>query len=175
MITPSASTSDLAERGFGVFHRLCSRDDVQGPVAARFMLEELKAKKVYVLDDKTTYGQSLADFVAKALSKESNGVKRGQISAADKDFSAILTKIKGEKPDVIFFGLSSPAQAASFIKQAVGLGIKCKFMGGNAQKEKDQYIKGASGLAEGSYVLTVGKDIHDVPQAKEFVSKFEKK
>lgn len=176
IITPSAGNSGLGDRGMSVFHRLCSRDDAQGPVIAKFITTELKARRVYVLDDKTTYGQSLADQAFKSLDgKDLAELKRGQVSADDKDLSPILTRIKAEKPDVVFMGLSSPAQAAALVKQAPGVGLRTTFMGGTAQKERDQFIKGSSGLAEGSYVLSVGKDIHDVPAAKDFVTRFERK
>ncbi|MGE5623756.1 MAG: branched-chain amino acid ABC transporter substrate-binding protein [Methanocella sp.] len=176
VISQSATNPDLTERGFTVFHRLCPRDDAQGPVAARFMVQELKAKRIYLLDDKSTYGQGLADQIEKALKGLGKvGLERGQISGDDKDFSAILTRIKGFGPDLIFMALPNPAQAAALVKQAAGLGVKAKFMAGDGVKEKDQYIKGAAGLAEGSYVTAIGQDIREVPAAKEFIAKFEKK
>lgn len=176
VISQSATNPDLSERGFSIFHRICPRDDTQGPAAAQFMLNELKAKRIYVLDDKGTNGQGMADQIAKAFGRRGfKGFERGQISADDKDFSAILTRIKSYKPEVVFMALSSPSQAAAIVKQAAGLGLKAKFMGSDGVKEKDQYIKGAGGLAEGSYVTAIGKDIRQVPEAKEFIAKFEKK
>jgi branched-chain amino acid transport system substrate-binding protein len=176
VISQSATNPDLSEHGFSVFNRVCPRDDSQGPVAAKYMLEELKAKRIYMLDDKSTYGQGLADQIEKALkAKRFKGLERGQISGDDKDFSAILTRIKSAKPDVIFMALPSPSQAAAVVKQAASLGIKTTFMAGDGVKEKDQFIKGASGLADGAYVTAIGKNIREVPAAKEFIAKFEKK
>lgn len=176
VISQSATTPDLTEKGYSVFHRICPRDDAQGPVAAKFAVQELKARRIYVLDDKSTYGQGLADQVTQAL--KGLGVKdlfRGQISGEDKDFSAILTRIKALKPDLIFMALPNPAQAAAFVKQAAGLGVKAKFMAGDGVKERDQYIKGAAGLAEGSYVTAIGQSLREVPEARDFVARFEKK
>jgi branched-chain amino acid transport system substrate-binding protein len=176
VISQSATNPDLSEKGFTVFHRLCPRDDAQGPVAAKFMTQELKAGRIYLLDDKSTYGQGLADQIAKALkSLGFKAMERSQIAAEDKDFSAILTRIKAFKPDVIFMALPNPAQAAAFVKQAAGLGVKARFMAGDGVKEKDQFIKGAGGLAEGAYVTAIGKDIREVPEAKDFIAGFEKK
>ncbi|MGE5508366.1 MAG: branched-chain amino acid ABC transporter substrate-binding protein [Chitinophagales bacterium] len=175
VISQSATNPDLSERGYTVFHRICPRDDAQGPAAARFMVQELKAKRIYVLDDKSTYGQGLADQVVRSLKGRTPVVERGQISGDDKDFSAILTRIKPFKPDVLFLALPNPAQAAAFVKQAAGLGLKTKFMAGDGVKEKDQFIEGAAGLAEGAYVTAIGRDIREVPQAKEFIARFEKK
>lgn len=176
VISQSATNPDLTEKGFKVMHRLCARDDAQGPAAARFIIDELKAHSVYIIDDKSTYGQGLADQVEEALRKAGvKRVERGQLAAADKDFSALLTRIKGSSPDLIYLALPNPAQGASLIKQAAGLGLKVAFMGGDGLKEKDQFIKGATGYAEGAYVTAIGRNIREVPEAAEFVKKFEAK
>jgi branched-chain amino acid transport system substrate-binding protein len=153
--------------------RICPRDDAQGPAAARFIVEELKAEKIYIIDDKTTYGQGLADQVEPALKAAGTEVLRGQIDMADRDFSPILTRVKAAEPDLVYLGLANPAQAASLIKQAAGLGLDVTFMGGDGLKEKDQLIDGAGGLAEGMYVTSIGKDIREVPEAQAFIEKFE--
>lgn len=175
IISQSATNPDLTERGYKVMHRVCPRDDAQGPAAARFIVDELKARRVYIIDDKSTYGQGLADQVASALKKAGVQVERGQITAADKDFSALLTRAKAAAPDLIYLALPNPAQGASLIKQAVGLGIKASFMGGDGLREKDQFIKGATGYAEGVYVTAIGRDIKEVPEAAQFLKKFETK
>jgi branched-chain amino acid transport system substrate-binding protein len=98
---------------------------------------------------------------------------RGQIAIEDRDFSPILTRVRASEPDLVYLGLANPAQAASLIKQAAGLGLKPIFMGGDGLKEKDQLITGAAGLAEGMYVTSIGKDIQEIPEAQEFIKKFE--
>ncbi len=151
IISQSATNPDLSERGYRVMHRICPRDDAQGPAAARFIVEEVKAKVIYVIDDKSTYGQGLADQVAAALERMGVKLERGQISSEDRDFSPILTRVKAAQPDLVYLGLSNPAQAAGLLKQAVGLGLSAKFMGGDCMKEKDQLVAGAGGAAEGMY------------------------
>jgi branched-chain amino acid transport system substrate-binding protein len=175
IISQSATNPDLSERGYRVMHRICPRDDAQGPAAARFIVEEVKAKVIYVIDDKSTYGQGLADQVAAALDRMGVKLERGQISSEDRDFSPILTRVKAAQPDLVYLGLSNPAQAAGLLKQAVGLGLSAKFMGGDCMKEKDQLVAGAGGAAEGMYITAIGKDIAEVPAAREFIEKFEGK
>ena len=175
IISQSATNPDLSERGYRAMHRICPRDDAQGPAAARFIVEEVKAKVIYVIDDKSTYGQGLADQVAAALERMGVKLERGQISSEDRDFSPILTRVKAAQPDLVYLGLSNPAQAAGLLKQAVGLGLSTKFMGGDCMKEKDQLVAGAGGAAEGMYITAIGKDIAEVPAAREFIEKFEGK
>ncbi|NLJ24957.1 MAG: branched-chain amino acid ABC transporter substrate-binding protein [Firmicutes bacterium] len=173
IISQSATYPSLTEMGYKVMHRICPRDDAQGPASARFITETLKAKTVYIIDDKTTYGQGLSDQVEPALKAAGVQVLRGQIAIEDRDFSPILTRVRASEPDLVYLGLANPAQAASLIKQAAGLGLKPIFMGGDGLKEKDQLITGAAGLAEGMYVTSIGKDIQEIPEAQEFIKKFE--
>lgn len=175
LISQSATNPSLTELGYRVMHRICPRDDAQGPAAARFIVEEVGAKNVYIIDDKGTYGQGLADQVAAALKKAGVKITRGQITPEDRDFSPILTKVKTVRPDLLYLALPNPAQAAALIKQAAGLGLTPKLMGGDGLKEKDQLIAGAGGAAEGMYVTAIGRDIKDVPQAQGFIKKFEGK
>ncbi|MGE5587379.1 MAG: branched-chain amino acid ABC transporter substrate-binding protein [Clostridia bacterium] len=175
LISQSATNPSLTELGYKVMHRICPRDDAQGPAAARFIVEELGAKNVYILDDKGAYGQGLADQVAAALQKAGVKITRGQITPEDRDFSPILTKVKAAAPDLLYLALPNPAQAAVLIKQAVGLGLRPKLMGGDGLKERDQLIAGAGGAAEGMYVTAIGRDIKDVPEAQGFIKKFESK
>ena len=108
-----------------------------------------------------------------ALKKAGVRTTRGQITMEDRDFAPILTRVRAANPDLLYLGLANPAQAAALIKQAAGLGMKLPLMGGDGLKEKDQLITGSAGLAEGMYVTSIGKDIREVPEAQEFIVKFE--
>ena len=173
IISQSATYPPLTEMNYKVMHRICPRDDSQGPASARFIVEELKASHVYIIDDKTTYGQGLSDQVEAALKKAGVRTTRGQITMEDRDFAPILTRVRAANPALLYLGLANPAQAAALIKQAAGLGMKLPLMGGDGLKEKDQLITGSAGLAEGMYVTSIGKDIREVPEAQEFIVKFE--
>lgn len=173
LLSQSATYPPLTEMGYNVMYRLCPRDDSQGPASAKFIVEQLKAKHVYIIDDKTTYGQGLSDQVEAALKKAGVRITRGQITMEDRDFAPILTRVRAAAPDLLYLGLANPAQAAAILKQAAGLGIKLPLMGGDGLKEQDQLIAGSAGLAEGMYVTSIGKDVREVPEARAFISKFE--
>ncbi len=173
LLSQSATYPPLTEMGYNVMYRLCPRDDSQGPASATFVVEKLKAKHVYIIDDKTTYGQGLSDQVEIALKKLGVRVTRGQITMEDRDFAPILTRVRAAAPDLLYLGLANPAQAAAILKQAAGLGIKLPLMGGDGLKEQDQLIVGSAGLAEGMYVTSIGKDVREVPEARAFIAKFE--
>ena len=165
LISQSGTNPSLTEQGYKVMHRVCPRDDDQAPAAASFIVNDIKARSVYMIDDKGTYGQGLADEVEKNLKAMGvDKVTRAQITSDDKDFSAILTKIKAAKSDLLYLAIPSPAQAATIIKQLVGMGIKTAIMGGDGIREKDELIKGAGGAAEGVYATSIGPMIESVPR-----------
>lgn len=176
IISQSASTNELTERGYHVMFRVCARDDAQGKYAAKFILEELKPRSVYVVDDKTLNGISVADNVIKFL-KDGGlaNIERGQVASEDKDFFALLTKIKSAKPDLVYLAFASPSQAAAFVKQMADVGVKAKIMASDGVREKDQFIAGSAGLAEGAYVTTIGKELRQVEAAQDFIQRFEAK
>src|SRR5690606_3165612 len=105
MITPASTNPQVTERKLATVLRTCGRDDQQGHVAAEFVLNELKAKKVVVLHDKDTYGRGLADAMKAHLN--SKGVKEVMyegLTRGEKDFNALVTKIKSVGAEVVYFG-----------------------------------------------------------------------
>ena len=104
-----------------------SNDRQQGKVLGEYAVKKMGAKRVAIIDDRTAYGQGLADEVEKAV-KAAGGAVVAREYASDRstDFAAILTSIKGKAPDVVFFGGMDP-QAAPMAKQMQGLGLKAKF------------------------------------------------
>ena len=176
VISQSATTSDLTDRGFGVMHRICPRDDAQGKAAAVFIFNELGAKRVYIVDDKSTYGQGLADEVARNLEASGSvAVKRDQVSDKDRDFSSLVALIESFRPDLVYMAFANPAQAANLVKQLSSAGLAAHLMGGDGCREKDQLIGGGGEAVQGMYVTALGRDLREVPEAKEFVTKFESK
>lgn len=176
LISQSGTTSDLTDRGFKVMNRICPRDDAQGKAAAMFIAEELGAGKVYILDDKSTYGQGLADEVAENLADlGSVEVKRDQVGTQDKEFSSLVTRIKAFGPDLVYTAFGNPAQAAALIKQTVSSGAEPAFMAGDGCREKDQLIGGGGDAVQGMFVTAIGRDLKEVDEAKDFVQRFESK
>ena len=115
-ISPSSTNPKYTQQGFKTTFRVVANDDQQGPVGGKFALEKLKAKNIAVIDDSTAYGQGLADtFEASVKAGGAKIAAREHTTDKDTDFKAILTKIKGKKPDLIFFGGIDP-QAGPMIK-----------------------------------------------------------
>jgi len=131
MISGSATNPQLTEQGFKTVFRVVGRDDQQGPAIASYLAGEVKPKTVAVIDDATAYGEGLANEVEKAL--KAAGVKvlpREKGTDKTADFKAILTKIKGKKPDAVFYG-GMDATGGPLLKQGRELGIKAVFAFGD--------------------------------------------
>ncbi len=130
-ITPSSTDPKIAKQGFKTFFRIIANDNALGAGLANYAKNELKAKSVAVIDDRTAYGQGVADVFSATAKKDGLKVLDREFTN-DKatDFSAILTKIKSMNPDVIFYG-GMYSQAGPMLRQIQQLGIKAKFMGGD--------------------------------------------
>jgi branched-chain amino acid transport system substrate-binding protein len=130
-VSPSATNPDYTKQGFKTTYRLVATDAQQGPALANYVVNTLKAKTVAIIDDSTQYGKGLADEFEKTV--KAAGVKVVNREASNNkatDFKAILTKIKGSKPDVIMYG-GMDATGGPLTKQAAELGIKAKVVGGD--------------------------------------------
>ena len=151
--------------------RVNTTDDVQGQYAANFLLQNLKLHTVSVIHDKTPYGQGLAEEFKKEF-----GAKGGKvlsfngISLGDKDFKALVTRIKSEKPDAVYFG-GVYNEGGLIVKQARELGLKSVFMSVDAM-QSPEYFKIAGVYADGSYITNVGVPRENTAQAKVFMEKF---
>jgi branched-chain amino acid transport system substrate-binding protein len=131
MISGSATNPALTERGLKTVFRTVGRDDQQGPAIAQYVASELKAKKVAIVDDKTAYGEGIANEVEKTLKgAKVSIVGRERTTDKETDFKAILTKIKAKNPDVVFHG-GMDATGGPMLKQARELGIKAVFAFGD--------------------------------------------
>jgi len=130
-ISPSATNPKYTRQGFNTAFRVVA-DDVQlGGVLGKYAVKDLKGKAIAVVDDRTAYGQGVADEFDKAV-KAAGGVVVGREYTSDKatDFMPILTTLKAKKPDIIFFG-GMDAVGGPMLKQMKSLGITAKFMGGD--------------------------------------------
>jgi len=171
MITPASTHQDVTDRGLKYMFRMCGRDDDQAPAAAKFMKEALGAKTIFIVDDKTTYSQGLADGVEKACKKL--GIKilgHDHVNQGDKDFSAILTMAKQKNADIFYMSLQGYSPAAMMTLQAKRLGMKSQIVTQDACFQP-KYMDVAKDAAEGVY-LTYGFTDPTTPEYKAFEERY---
>ena len=155
VISGSATNPTLTERGIKTVFRTVGRDDQQGPAIASYMAKDLKSKKVAIVDDKTAYGEGIANEVEKTLKgAKVQIVGRERTTDKETDFKAILTKIKAKNPDVVFHG-GMDATGGPMLKQARELGIKAVFAFGDGACT-DEMGKLAGAAAEGMVCSQAG-------------------
>ncbi|MEW6410724.1 MAG: branched-chain amino acid ABC transporter substrate-binding protein [Nitrospirota bacterium] len=169
MITPASTNPQLTEKGYNNVFRVCGRDDQQGKVAAEFVINTLKIKKIAILHDKTTYGQGLAAEFKQSLGDKVEVLYYGGIIQGDKDFKAVLTAVKRKEPQLIYFGGIYP-EAGLLVKQARELALKSPFMSGDGVIDP-KFIEIAGPSAEGTY-LTFSPDPMNIPTAKRFLENY---
>ena len=173
-ITPGSTNPKLTEQGFSTVFRVCGRDDQQGEVAANYIVDTLKLKRIAILHDKTTYGQGLADETKRFLEKR--GVKAvfySGVVQGDKDYTPVLTAAKQKKPELVYFGGIHP-EAILLVKQMrERLGMKALFMSGDGIFV-DEYYKITGKSAEGTY-LTFPPDQKKIAAAQNVIKKHRKR
>lgn len=173
-ISPSSTNPDYTLKGYKTTFRVVAHDGQQGPTLARFAVNTLKMKNIAVIDDSTAYGQGLADnFEATAKTLGAKIVAREHTTDKDTDFKAILTGIKGKKPDLIMFGGIDP-QAGPMIRQMKELGIKAKFIGGDGMQTPN-FIKLAGEASDGAMASIPGLPKDQMPGGKAFLEKYKAK
>ncbi|MCM2306300.1 MAG: branched-chain amino acid ABC transporter substrate-binding protein [Sulfuritalea sp.] len=172
MVSGSATNPALTEQGFKGVFRVVGRDDQQGPAVANYLAGQNKPKTVAVIDDATAYGEGLANEVEKTL--KAAGIKvlpREKGTDKTVDWKAVLTKLKGKRPDAVFYG-GMDATAGPLIKQARELKITAVFaFGDGACTDKMAELAGpaAEGLLcsqAGIPVQAAGKKFLDAYKAK---------
>ncbi|QXE37401.1 branched-chain amino acid ABC transporter substrate-binding protein [Streptomyces sp. GMY02] len=159
-------------RSFKTYFRTATTDAIQGPYAAQYMYNEKKLKKVYVIDDKKTYGAGLAATFSDEFTKLGGQVVgTDHINPDDKDFSAVASKVAQAKPDFVYYGGEYPAGAplSSQIKNA---GAKVPTIGGDALFSAE-YIKLAKQNSEGDLASSVGAPLETLDTAKKFIADYE--
>jgi len=130
-ISPSATNPKFTRNGYKTTFRVVADDVHLGGTLGKYAVKQLKGKSIAVIDDRTAYGQGVADEFEKGV-KGAGGKTVAREFTNDKatDFTAILTSIKAKKPDVVFFG-GMDAVAGPMLRQMKQLGINAKFMGGD--------------------------------------------
>src|SRR5690606_37049475 len=163
---------EYTAQGYDTTFRMMTSDTQQGAAVGKFIVDNLKAKKVAIIDDRTAYGQGLADEVEKAVKKAGGEIVRREYTT-DKanDFTAILTNIKAAAPDAIFYG-GLDAQSGPMKRQLASLGIKAPLVSGEMTRS-DTFLKLAGDAAEGTYALLAGVPLNKLAAGKDFAQRYE--
>lgn len=171
MITPASTNEKVTDRGLPYIFRMCGRDDDQAPAATRFIKEVLEAKTLFIVDDKTTYSQGMADGVARAA--KFLGMKvlsHEHVNQGEKDFSAILTLAKQKNPDVFYMSLQGFSPAAMMTIQARRLGITSPIVSPDTIFQP-KFIEVAKDASNGVF-LTYGYTDPNTPAYKNFEKRY---
>jgi branched-chain amino acid transport system substrate-binding protein len=172
-ISPSATNPKYTQQGFATAFRVMANDIQQGKILGEFAAKQ-GAKTVAIIDDRSAYGQGLADEFKKAA--EASGLKVVATEYTnDKatDFKAILTKIKSKKPDLVFYG-GMDAQGGPLAKQMKELGLKAKFLGGDGVCTPE-FMKLGGPATDGHYCSMPGVPLEKMAKGPDFKDKFTKK
>ena len=176
-ISPSATNPKYTRQGFKTTFRVVADDVHLGGTLGRYALKEMKGKAIAVIDDRTAYGQGVAEEFKKAVEAAGGKILAHEFTT-DKatDFTPILTTIKGKKPDVIFFG-GMDAVAGPMLKQIKSLGMKVKFAGGDGICSSELAKLAGDAMADGQVVCAEagGVDGDAKTSMEEFGKKFKAK
>ncbi|NYT59488.1 branched-chain amino acid ABC transporter substrate-binding protein [Alcaligenaceae bacterium] len=166
-----ATSPEYTQQGYDTTFRMMTSDTQQGAAAGEFIVKDLGAKNIALIDDRTAYGQGLADQVAKAV--EANGGKviaREYTTDKANDFTAILTNIKSKSPDAIFFG-GLDAQSGPMRRQMATLGIKAPLVSGEMTRSAT-FLKLAGDAADGTYASLAGVPLQQMAAGEKFAADY---
>ncbi len=169
-ISPSATAVAVTAQGYKTIFRTMANDAQQGKALGEFAVKS-GAKKIAIVDDRSAYGQGLADeFEKAAKAAGATIVTREYTNDKATDFRSILTGIKAKNPDLVFYG-GMDTQAGPMAAQMKSLAIKAKFLGGDGAQSQE-FIKLAGPAAEGVIASSPGLPLDNMPGSKEFKEKF---
>ena len=173
VITPSATNPKITERGLWNVFRTCGRDDQQGAVAGNYILKDLKGKKVAFIHDKTTYGKGLADETKKVVN--AGGVTEvlyEGVNAGEKDYSAIVSKIKDSGAEIVYWG-GLQTEGGLIARQMHDQGVKAVMMSGDGITSDEFAAIGGDAVL--GTLMTFPPDPRKRPEAAAVVKEFEAK
>ncbi|MEU9334773.1 branched-chain amino acid ABC transporter substrate-binding protein [Streptomyces sp. NPDC048290] len=170
-LTQGTDWQTTKARPYKSYFRTATTDAIQGPFAAQYLFNEGGKKKVFVIDDKKTYGAGLAATFAAEFEKLGGEIAGTEhIDPETKDFSAVATKVKTSGADVVYYGGEYP-QAGPLSKQIKAAGAKIPLIGGDGIYSAD-FIKLAGAGGAGDFATSVGAPVEELPSAKDFVANY---
>lgn len=169
-ISPASTNPKFTDEGGWNVARVCGRDDAQGVVAGNFLAKNFAGKKVAVVDDKSAYGKGLADETAKAMKAAGlEPVIQESINPGEKDYSALVSKLKDAGIDAIYFGGYHP-EGALILKQLREQGSKAQMLSGDSMNNIEFWT--IAGEAAEGMIFTFAPEPRNFPEAAEVVKKF---
>lgn len=170
MISPGSTNPKLTERGMSNVFRVCGRDDQQGQVAGDFIADKFKGKRIAVVHDKQAYSQGLAEETMKQLKKRGVSLAMtGTVTPKEKDYSAIVTRLKKNRIDILFYG-GYHAEAGLIVRQMREQGLATRLVSGDALVTQEFWnITGK--LGEGT-LMTFSPDPRKNPKVAPLVAQF---
>lgn len=167
-VSPASTATDVTDRDLKSVNRIVARDDFQGPAGAEYAVQEIGAKKIFVINDKTAYGQGLATAFAEAAAEEgAEIVGEAGITVGEKDFNGVLNQVSSADPDLVYFG-GLYSEGGLLIKQARDNGIDAAFMGGDGL-DSSTLVEIAGETVNNVYLTSVAGD----SSATEFAKNYE--
>jgi branched-chain amino acid transport system substrate-binding protein len=173
MISPANTATEITDRGYPNVNRVCGRDDVQGPVGARFAAQELKLKSVYIIHDKTLYGQGVAETFRNEAKKLGMNVLGFEGTEERANFSPMINPLKAKNPELVYFG-GIYHQGGLLLKQLREKGVKAKFMGPDGL-DSAEMAKIAGTSVTGSYYTSVAGPPDAYPETAAFAKKYKQR
>ena len=172
-ITPASTNPTVTERGLWNIFRVCGRDDQQGRVAGDYILKHFKGKRIAFVNDKTTYGKGLVDETLKTIKAGGmDSVLYEGINTGEKDYSALVSKIKQSRADLVYFG-GLYTEAGLIVRQMRDQGVTAPLMGGDGITSDEFASVGGPGVV--GTLMTYGPDPRNRPEAKAAVAEFRAK
>ncbi|TXN01252.1 branched-chain amino acid ABC transporter substrate-binding protein [Methylobacterium sp. WL64] len=172
-VTPSSTNVKFTERGMWNTFRTCGRDDQQGVVAGAYLADHFKGKRIAFVHDKSSYGKGLAQETQMTL--KANGAKEvlfEGVNPAEKDYSALVSKLKSANVDVVYYG-GFHTEAGLILRQMRDQGLKATLVGGDGLAPKE-FAQIAGDGAEGT-LMTFSPDARKNPNAQPVVAAFKAK
>jgi branched-chain amino acid transport system substrate-binding protein len=173
MISPANTATEITDRGYPNVNRVCGRDDVQGPVGARFTAQDLKLKSVYIIHDKTLYGQGVADNFRNEANKLGLKILGYDGTEERANFAPMIIPMKAKNPDLVYFG-GIYHQGGLLLKQMREKGVNAVFMGPDGL-DSSEMVKIAGPQVVGSYYTTVAGPPDAYPESAAFAKKFKQR
>ncbi len=173
MVTAASTNPDITLQGYQMIFRTIGLDSLQGPVAGRFIAENVKPNRIAVIHDKQQYGEGIATAVKSTVEKAGYDVVMFEgITAGDKDFSALVAKLKKNNVDFVYYGGYHP-ELGLILRQSKELGLKAQFMGPEGVGNKD--ISSIAGAASEGLLVTLPPSFEKDPKNASLVQAFKNK